>query len=61
MNPLEEGSSFRIEKGTQNVNKLHELRREKLERIFNAAPFVANLGIRLESLGSGTCETELDV
>ena len=61
MNPLEEGSSFRIEKGTQNVNKLHELRREKLERIFNAAPFVANLGIRLVSLDSGTCESELVV
>ncbi len=43
------------------MNKLHELRREKLERIFNAAPFVANLGIRLVSLGSGTCETELVV
>jgi uncharacterized protein (TIGR00369 family) len=61
MNPLEEGSSFRIEKDTQNVNKLHELRREKLERIFNAAPFVANLGIRLVSLDSGTCESELVV
>jgi len=35
------------------VNKLHELRREELEQIFNAAPFVANLGIRLASLGSG--------
>ncbi|VUX54916.1 protein of unknown function [uncultured Woeseiaceae bacterium] len=35
------------------MNKLHELRREELERIFNAAPFVANLGIRLVSLGSG--------
>ncbi len=43
------------------MNKLHELRREELERIFNAAPFVANLGIRLVSLGSGTCETELVV
>ena len=43
------------------MKKLHELRREELERIFNAAPFVANLGIRLVSLGSGTCETELDV
>ncbi len=43
------------------MNKLHELPREELERIFNAAPFVANLGIRLVSLGSGTCETELDV
>ncbi len=43
------------------MNKLHELRREELERIFNAAPFVANLGIRLVSLGSGTCETKLVV
>ncbi|MCH9004414.1 MAG: PaaI family thioesterase [Proteobacteria bacterium] len=37
------------------------MRREELEQKFNAAPFVANLGIRLVSLGSGTCETELDV
>ncbi len=43
------------------MNKLHELRREELERIFNAAPFVAHLGIRLVSLGSGACETELVV
>ncbi len=43
------------------MKKFHELRREELEQIFNAAPFVANLGIRLVSLGSGTCETELDV
>jgi len=43
------------------VKELHELPREELERIFNAAPFVANLGIRLVSLGSGTCESELDV
>jgi len=43
------------------VKKLHELPREELERIFTAAPFVANLGIRLKSLGSGVCETELDV
>ncbi len=43
------------------MKKLHELPCEELERIFNAAPFVANLGIRLASLGSGTCETELDV
>jgi len=61
MKPLEEESSFRIEKSTQDVNKFHELRREELERIFNAAPFVANLGIRLVSLGSGTCDTELVV
>ena len=43
------------------MKKLHELPREELERIFNAAPFVANLGIRLVSFGSGTCETKLDV
>ncbi len=43
------------------MKKLHELRRAELEQIFIAAPFVANLGIRLVSLGSGTCETELDV
>ncbi len=43
------------------MKNLHELPREELERIFNAAPFVASLGIRLVSLGSGTCETKLDV
>ena len=43
------------------MKKLHELPREKLERMFNAAPFVANLGIRLVSFDPGTCETELDV
>ncbi len=43
------------------MKKLHELPREELERIFNAAPFVADLGIRLASFGSGTCETELDI
>ncbi len=43
------------------MKKLHELRREELEQIFIAAPFVANLGIRLVSLGSGSCETELAV
>ena len=43
------------------MKKLHELPREELQRIFNAAPFVVNLGIRLMSLGSGICETELDV
>ena len=41
------------------MKKLHELPREELERIFTAAPFVANLGIRLVSLGSGTCATAL--
>lgn len=43
------------------MKKLHQLPREELERIFNAAPFVADLGIRLVSFGSGTCETELDI
>ncbi len=43
------------------MTKLHELPREELERIFNAAPFVAGLGIRLVTIGSGICETELDV
>ncbi len=43
------------------MKKFHELPREELERIFNAAPFVANLGIRLVSLASGTCESELVV
>ena len=43
------------------MNKLHELPREELERIFNAAPFVASLGIRLVTIGSEICETELDV
>ncbi len=35
--------------------------REELERIFNAAPFVKSLGIRLVTVGPGMCETELDV
>ncbi len=43
------------------MKKLHELPREELERIFNAAPFVASLGIRLVTVGPGICETELDV
>jgi uncharacterized protein (TIGR00369 family) len=43
------------------VKKLHELPREELERIFNAAPFVANLGICLVTVGPGHCETVLDV
>jgi uncharacterized protein (TIGR00369 family) len=43
------------------VKKLHELPREELERIFNAAPFVASLGIRLVTVAPGICETELDV
>ena len=41
------------------VKKLYELPRQELERIFNAAPFVASLGITLVSVGPGECETEL--
>ena len=47
--------------GTQDVQKLHALPREELERIFNAAPFAASLGIRLVTIGPGICDTELDV
>ncbi len=43
------------------MKNLRELPREKLERIFNAAPFVASLGIRLVGVDPGTCETELAV
>ncbi len=43
------------------MKKLDELSREELERIFNAVPFVASLGIRLVTVGPGICETELDV
>ena len=43
------------------MKKLHELPREEVERIFNAAPFVASLGIRLVGIDPGICETELDV
>ena len=43
------------------MNKLHELSRAELERIFSAVPFVASLGIRLVTVGPGICETELDV
>ncbi|MCP3962770.1 MAG: PaaI family thioesterase [bacterium] len=43
------------------VEKLYELPREELERIFSAAPFVANLGIQLTSLGPGECETRLEI
>ena len=43
------------------MKKLHELPREEVERIFNSAPFVADLGIRLVSVGAGTCESELDL
>ncbi len=43
------------------MKNLHELPREELERIFNAAPFVASLGIRLVTVSPGICETELDL
>ena len=43
------------------VEKLYELPREELERIFSAAPFVASLGIQLVSLGPGECETRLEI
>lgn len=43
------------------VRKLSELSRQELERIFNAAPFVRSLGIRLVSVGPGECETELTI
>jgi len=41
------------------VKKLHELPRQELERIFNAAPFVGSLGIKLVSIGPGECESDL--
>jgi uncharacterized protein (TIGR00369 family) len=40
---------------------LHELPREELERLFEAVPFVANLGIRLVTIEPGVCETTLDI
>lgn len=43
------------------MKKLHELPREELERVFGAAPFVAEIGIRLLTIGPGHCETELEV
>ncbi len=43
------------------MKKLHELPYEELERIFNAAPFVADLGICLVTVGPGHCKTVLDV
>ena len=32
---------------------------EELKRFFNLAPFIADLGIRLDSLGHGPCTTAL--
>jgi uncharacterized protein (TIGR00369 family) len=43
------------------MKKLHELPREELERIFNTAPFVVDLGICLVKVGPGHCDTVLDV
>lgn len=43
------------------MKSLHEMPREELERIFNAAPFIASLGIRLIAVEPGFCETELDI
>ncbi len=43
------------------VEKLYELPREELERIFSAAPFVASLGIQLVSLRPGEFETRLEI
>ncbi len=43
------------------MKKLHELPREELERIFEAAPFVADLGIRLVTIAPGMCKTQLDI
>ncbi len=43
------------------MKKLHELPREELEQIFEAAPFVKSLGIRLVTIEPGVCETTLDI
>jgi len=43
------------------MKKLHELPPEALERLFFAAPFIANLGIHLVSIAPGRCETTLDI
>ncbi len=43
------------------ADKLYDLPREELERIFGAAPFVASLGIRLVSLEPGVCKTRLEI
>ncbi len=34
---------------------------DELRRIFNRAPFIADLGIQLESLGEGECTTVLQI
>jgi len=43
------------------VKTYHELPAREIDRIFNAAPFVARLGIRLVKLDPGACETSLEV
>jgi len=34
---------------------------DEIQRIFRAAKFIADLGIKLESVGDGECETALDL
>ncbi len=41
--------------------KFHELPKEEIERIFNAAPFISSLGMRLASVSAGACETTLEL
>ena len=45
----------------RHVKKVHELPIQEIDRIFNSAPFVSRLGLRLVSLDSGACDTELAV
>lgn len=39
----------------------HEKSRDELDRIFRAAPFIADLGFQLEKIDRGSCETVLDL
>ena len=43
------------------MKNLDELPRRELERIFDGTSFASHIGIRLVDVGSGTCETELDL
>ena len=43
------------------MNHPQQLSRRELEQLFKAAPFIADLGINLVSLGPGECETELAI
>lgn len=43
------------------MKKFHELPVQEIDRIFNSAPFVAKLGIRLVKLDPGACQTALEV